>query len=95
MKKVVTTLLFVLAMVGFLGLSGLPAGAATTSVYCNAAYTNFIGAPGSEGATCSAAVVNPAPTYCNAAYTSFIGAPGSEGATCPTVASTPRNSVGN
>ncbi len=94
MKKVTATL-FVLAMVGFFGLSALPASAATTPAYCNAAYTNFIGAPGSEGATCSAAVVNSAPTYCNAAYTGFIGAPGSEGATCPTVVATPSNSAGN
>jgi hypothetical protein len=52
MKKALPTLLLVFAMVGFIGLTGSPAGAVAASVYCNPGYTGWIGAPGSEGATC-------------------------------------------
>ena len=52
MKKALRTLLLVFAMVACIGLTGSAAGAATSSVYCNPAYTAWIGAPGSEGATC-------------------------------------------
>ena len=65
MKKVLTTLMLVFAMVGFVGLTPSPAGAATTSVYCNPAYTAWIGAPGSEGATCPGLVASHGNTVRN------------------------------
>jgi hypothetical protein len=96
MKKVLTTLMLVFAMVGFVGLTPSPAGAATTSVYCDPAYTNWLGAPGSERATCpTAAARAPLPVYCNPAYTAWIGAPGSEGATCPGLVASHGNTVRN
>ncbi len=98
MKKALTTLLLVFAMVGFIGLTGSPAGAATASVYCNPAYTAWIGAPGSEGVVCPTAVASapdPAPVYCNSAYTAWIGAPGSEGTTCRGLVASHGNNAGN
>lgn len=98
MKKALATLLLVFAMVGFIGLTGSPAGASTTTVNCNPAYTAWIGAPGSEGATCPTTVASdpdPVPVYCSSTYTGWIGAPGSEGATCRGLIASHGNKTGN
>ncbi|MDR3555085.1 MAG: hypothetical protein P4L55_10055 [Syntrophobacteraceae bacterium] len=98
MKKASATLFLVFAMVALIGLTSAPAGAATSSVTCNPAYTAWIGAPGSEGAVCSTTVASapdPAPVYCSSSYTAWIGAPGSEGATCRGLVASHGNNAGN